>query len=104
MQKLTETLDYNKDKTKEITEKIEEGAVYIDELKQYLPMMNETITCILKEKKLSLSQDFLVRVLHDLIDGIEREDDVILLDTLRYGWMEILDYVGEELQGGCIDE
>lgn len=45
-----------------------------------------------------------MQVLHDLIDGIERQDDVILLDTLQYGWLEILNYVNDKLQGENIDE
>lgn len=104
MQKLLETLYYNKEKTETITEKIEAGEPYMDELKKYLPVMNETITCMLGSKNMSLNEKFLTQVLHDLIDGIEREDDVILLDTLRYGWNGILDYVGEELQGERINE
>ena len=67
-------------------------------------MMNEIVTCILYEAKISINEEFLVQVLHDLIDGIERQDDVILLDTLQYGWIEIFIYVNDKFQGENIDE
>ena len=34
----------NKEKVETIIQKIESGEIYIDELKQYLPMMNEIVT------------------------------------------------------------
>jgi hypothetical protein len=104
MHELLEKLCCNKEKVETIIQKIEFGEIYIDELKQYLPMMNEIVTCILYEAKISINEEFLVQVLHDLIDGIERQDDVILLDTLQYGWLEILNYVNDKLQGENIDE
>lgn len=104
MRKLVELLYCNKEKTDKIIQKLETGESYMDDLKQYLPIINETITCILQEAKISLNENFIVQVLHDLIDGIERRDDVILLDTLQYGWLQILSYVDEEIRGEGGDE
>ena len=96
MHELLEKLCCNKEKVETIIQKIESREIYIDELKQYLPMMNEIVTCILYEAKISINEEFLVQVL--------RQDDVILLDTLQYGWLEILNYVNDKLQGENIDE
>ena len=109
MQELKEKLDENIQKTEEICLLIEKGDTYIELLKKYLLTMNEMITCITEYSQASngtlrLNDSFVMQVLRDIIDGIERNDSVILLDTLRYGWLEILNYIMEELQGGNIYE
>lgn len=84
-----------------IANKIENGQTYMDELKAYLPKLNRVIIDILKnvnDKKIELNQNFVLQVLSDIIYGIEQEDSVFLEDVLRYGLIEIYDYVSAELQ------
>jgi len=88
-----------------IGDKIEAGDAYLDELRAYLPEMNQMITNIFgliqhPEIQLQMNQEFLLQVLNDIIYGIEQEDAVFLLDVLRYGLLEVYYYTGTELQGG----
>lgn len=83
--------------------KIEGGEPYERELKEYLPVLNQTIAKLFKiiqnpTNPIEISQDFVLQVLHDILYGIEKEDTVCLADVLRYGLIEIFDYVGSELQ------
>lgn len=84
-----------------IAYKIDNGQAYMEELKAYLPKLNQIITEILKkisDHMIDINQNFVLQVLNDIIYGIEQDDAVILEDVLRYGLIEIYEYVGIELQ------
>lgn len=81
---------------------IEEHRPYKDELQQYLPSLTQMIQTILQRVDiLELSQAFVLQVLTDIIYGIEHEDEVFLLDVIRYGLLEIYDYILFEWQGSA---
>lgn len=87
-----------------IGNKIENGEVYMEDMRGYLPSLNQMITTIFElvqnpQVPLSLNPEFVLQVLNDIIYGIENEDSVFLLDVLRYGLLEIYYYIGTELQG-----
>ena len=87
-----------------ISEKIENGEKYLEELKGYLPALNQVILKIFEgiadpQLALDVNQEFILQVLNDIIYGIEQEDTVFLLDVLRYGLLELFDYIVAELQG-----
>lgn len=93
----------------EITNKIEADEAYMENLKEYLPSLNQMIQAIFEFVQnpavpLELNQEFVLQVLNDILYGIENRDDVFLLDVLRYGLLEIYYYMGTELQGGKKDE
>lgn len=84
---------------------IEEEKEYYEELLKYLPSLNEMIQVILTYAQndqipLDINEQFVLQVLKDIVDGIERKDSVFLLDTLRYGLIEIYSYCLECLQDG----
>lgn len=84
-----------------IAYKIDNGQAYMEELKAYLPKLNQIVTEILKkisDHMIDINQNFVLQVLNDIIYGIEQDDAVILEDVLRYGLIEIYEYVGIELQ------
>lgn len=90
-----------------IGNKIENGEVYMEELRTYLPTLNQMIMDIFRMTQnpdiaLELDQTFLVQVLNDILYGIEHQDSVFLLDVLRYGLLEVYAYIGFELQGGGV--
>lgn len=100
---LIELQEMNK-KAEELAVKIEGGETYMEELKLYLPILNQTIMKLFEviqnpENLLELSPDFVLQVLNDIIYGIENEDAVCLIDVLRYGLIELFDYVTAELHG-----
>ena len=85
-----------------IAVKIERGDVYMDEVKAYLPTLNETMQVLFgymqqPEMNLDISPDFIMQVLSDIVYGIEHEDSVYLLDVLRYGLIELYHYIELEL-------
>lgn len=89
---------------KQLTTKIENEENYLDELRGYLPSLNQMITVIFEmivnpRIQLDVNQDFILQVLNDIVYGIEQEDAVFLLDVLRYGLLELYEYIGAELQG-----
>lgn len=91
-------------KAEELAAKIEGGENYMDALKFYLPILNQTVTKLfeimqLQDNPIEISQDFVLQVLNDIMYGIEKEDSVCLTDVLRYGLIELFDYVAAELQG-----
>lgn len=97
-------LQHQRNQAVAITEKIGQGEAYMGELKQYIPMLNQTITDLFDMIQsgavdLEINQKFVLQVLSDLLYGMEKEDPVYLEDVLRYGLMEIYDYIGTELQG-----
>lgn len=97
-------LELNIDTVKNISHKIENHEAYLEDIRGYLPSLNEMITSIftaIEESTLhlELSQEFTVQVLNDVLYGMEHEDEVFLLDVLRYGLLEIYLYIKSELQG-----
>lgn len=76
---------------------------YIGELTGYLPALNQTIRFILTssqnpENPFMINEQFVLQTLKDILYGIENRDAVFLLDTLRYGLLEIYNYGKDELQ------
>ena len=89
---------------KQLTTKIENEENYLDELRGYLPSLNQMITVIFEmivnpRIQLDVNQDFILQVLNDIVYGIEHEDAVILLDDLRYVLLELYKNICAELQG-----
>ena len=87
-----------------IGNKIENGEHYLDDLREYLPALNQMVLSIFTQMddpqiQLDLNKEFVLQVLNDIVYGIEQEDDVYLLDTLRYGLLEVYSYIDAELQG-----
>lgn len=87
----------------ELGDKIEHGEAYMEDMRNYLPSLNQMITTIFDlqqapEISVEINQEFVFQVLNDIIYGIENEDSVFLLDVLRYGLLEIYYYIGTELQ------
>lgn len=84
---------------------IEETKEYNEELMKYLPLLNQMIQMILTyaqdgQSTFDINEQFVLQVLKDIVDGIERKDSVFLLDVLRYGLIEIYCYCIECLQDG----
>ena len=86
----------------DLADKIEHEEAYMDGLKAYLPTLTQTIsklfTVMQSETAIDVSPDFVLQVLNDIIYGIENEDSVCLADVLRYGLVELFDYMTLELQ------
>ena len=90
----------------EIGNKIENGEEYMEEIRQYLPSLNELVTEIFRmaENGLEIDTKFVLQVLNDILYGIEHRDSVYLLDVLWYGLLEIYDYLADEFQNGVEHE
>ena len=86
----------------DLADKIEREEVYMDGLKAYLPSLTQTVSKLFAMMQngaaIDLSQDFVLQVLNDIVYGIEHEDAVCRADVLRYGLVELFDYVTSELQ------
>lgn len=98
-----EELQQQKNNLKEILLKIENEQAYVEELKAYLPLLNATVVTLFEMiqngiLQIDINLNFVLGVLNDVIYGIEQEDIVYLEDVLRYGLMEIYDYIEAELQ------
>ena len=96
MDKLIKELQQNRDCVEQIANEIELGDNYMPELKAYLPNLKQIITEIFdcaQKLKINIDLKFVAMVLQDIVDGVEREDQVFLLDTIRYGLKEIFDYM-----------
>lgn len=96
-------LQHQSEMLEALVTKIENGEAYMEELKAYLPVLNQTITTLFgmienPAIQIEINPDFILQVLNDIIYGIENEDPVYLADVLRYGLMEIYGYVETELQ------
>lgn len=86
-----------------IGDKIENRGNYMEDIREYLPYLNQIITQILQmtqkeEILLKIDPSFVIQVLNDILYGIENRDAVFLLDVLRYGLLEIYYYIEKELQ------
>lgn len=104
MEEFIETLQKHIEIVDQISNQIEFGENYIEQLKSYLPSLNEMMKTIFELKQnpqigLQIDWEFVMQVLTDIVYGIEHEDTVFLLDVLRYGLLEIYYYVGAEIQG-----
>lgn len=89
----------------EIGNKIENGEEYMEDVREYLPSLNQMVTSVFRvaqepESVLEINTEFVLQVLNDILYGIEHRDSVFLLDVLRYGLLEIYYYLAEELQSG----
>lgn len=87
----------------EIGNRIECGENYMEEVRSYLPSLNQIVTEIFQMKQEpgifpDLNPEFVIQVLNDILYGMEHEDAVFLLDVLRYGLMEIYNYIETELK------
>lgn len=87
----------------QIGNKIENGEAYMDDIRGFLPVLNQMTTEIFRiiqppNSALEIDPSFVTQVLNDILYGIENQDSVFLLDVLRYGLLEIYYYIGTELQ------
>lgn len=103
MKEFLDALAKHEEIVEQLAVMIEEHTSYQSELKQYLPSLTQLIQTILQigngsQFSLELNQEFVLQILSDIVYGIEHEDDVFLLDVLRYGLLELYDYIGTELQ------
>lgn len=97
-------LDWNKDKLMEVIGQLENKEEYMKPLKEYLPSLNQITKNIFElvndpNVLLELNTQFYMQVLNDIVNGMENQDTVILLDTLKYGLLEIYLYIENELRG-----
>ncbi len=102
-------LQQHLESAEKIGNKIENGEEYMEEIRQYLPSLNQLVTEIFRmaqdpENGLEIDTEFVLQVLNDILYGIEHRDSVYLLDVLRYGLLEIYDYLAEEIQNGVGNE
>lgn len=109
MNNFLDELQQQRDYAEVIAEKIEHGEAYMGELKEFLPLLNQTILTLFEMIQngsipIEINEKFVLEVLSDILYGIEKEDSVYLTDVLRYGLIEIFDYVGMELQSEDPDE
>lgn len=109
MNELLSLLQPHMETVEEIGNKIENGEEYMEDIKVYLPSLNQLMTDIFQmaqnpETGLEIDAGFVLQVLNDVLYGIEHGDSVFLLDVLRYGLLEIYGYIEEELQNGVRHE
>lgn len=100
---MTEKLQTHIVKLNVICSMIEDEKDYTEELKKYLPELNQMINYFLTcaqdlSNTFTINEQFVVQVLQDILYGMEHQDSVILLDALRYGLLEIYNYGRDELQ------
>lgn len=86
-----------------IGNKIENGEEYMEEIRHYLPSLNQLVTEIFQiaqdpQAELEIDVEFVLQVLNDILYGIEHRDSVFLLDVLRHGLLEIYGYMEEEFK------
>lgn len=103
MEEFLSLLELNVNTVQCICDKIESHEAYLEDIRAYLPSLNELIMSVftaIQESKIhiELSQEFMIRVLNDVLYGMEHADSVFLLDVLRYGLLEIYFYIASELQ------
>lgn len=87
----------------EIGNKIENGEEYMEDIRDYLPSLNQMLTSIFQiaqksDSVLEINVEFVLQVLNDILYGMEHRDSVFLLDVLRYGLLEIYYYIESEIQ------
>lgn len=96
-------LQQQRDRAEAIAAKAEHGEAYMGDLKGYIPSLNQTILALFGMMQnstipFSINQEFVLQVLSDIVYGMEQEDPVYLTDVLRYGLVEVFDYIDTELQ------
>lgn len=104
MQEFIERLQWHKTCVKSIIEKIEHEKEFEYELNRYLPdlshMVKEIFSYIENGRlNIEIDMNFLLNVLQDVVYGVEQKDTVFLLDVLKYGLLEIFDYILETIKG-----
>lgn len=97
------------DKVESICEMIERGDTYTEELVRYFGEINNILSAILtcaqdENNDFVINDQFILQVLKDILYGEEHKDSVFLLDTLRYGLLEIYKYTLEKYKMGEINE
>lgn len=81
---------------KNICSAIDSGENYYDKMVNYFPEMKQMISKILENNL--INEQFVLQVLNDIVYGMEKQDEVILRDTLRYGLQELYQYFYEICQ------
>lgn len=109
MENFLDGLQHQRNCIDSIAAKIEQGEAYMEELNSCLPLLNQTIITLFDMIQdtsipLEINPDYVLQVLNDILYGIEKEDSVYLVDVLRYGLIEVFDYIGTELQREAPDE
>lgn len=99
---LVDNLQENICALKKIIEKMETNQYNAGDLRQYLPMMNNIIVQILElsqnpDSSFMVNENYIYQVLKDVLYGMEHEDEVFLLDVLKYGLLVIFEYIDDEL-------
>ena len=98
-------LQMHVERVENICRLIENREEYNEELTSYVGTLNKMVNDILacsqnREIPFFINEEFVLQVLKDIIYGMENKDSVFLVDTLRYGLLEIYYYTIEELQNG----
>lgn len=109
MKEFITDLYQNIEKLQNIIDEIKNNQPYIEDLKQYLPSMNQIIQIIFSmaednKVQLQINNQFVIQVLKDTLYGIEHEDSVFLQDVLQYGVLEIYKYITDELENRIVYE
>lgn len=102
---MIEELQMHIERVENICQLIENREEYNEELTRYVGTLNKMVNDILACSQNAaipfiINEEFVLQVLKDIIYGMENKDSVFLLDTLRYGLLEIYDYTVDELQSG----
>ena len=102
---MIEQLQMHVERVENICRLIENREEYNEELRRYVGRLNTMVNDILvssqnQKNPFFINEEFVLQVLKDIIYGIENKDSVFLLDTLRYGLLEIYYYIIDELQSG----
>ena len=102
---MIEELQMHIERVENICRLIENREEYNEELTSYVgtlnTMVNDILACSQNQAiPFFINEEFVLQVLKDIIYGMENKDSVFLLDTLRYGLLEIYYYTIEELQNG----
>lgn len=105
MKNFLDELQNQREMAEELATKVECGEAYMEEMNVFLSTLNEMIAELFELMQdpvnpIELSRDFVLQVLNDIIYGVEKKDSVCLADVLRYGLIEIFDYVAAEMQRG----
>lgn len=90
---LAETID----KLETLEEKLENNIDYKDDLVSCINAVNDTIGMLFRlftddiAAQVGFKKEYIIQILKDWMDGIENNDRVLLLDTMRYGLIEEFD-------------
>lgn len=90
---LTETIE----KLETLEEKLENNIDYKDDLVNCINAVNDTVGMLFRlftddiAAQVGFKKEYIIQILKDWMDGIENNDRVLLLDTMRYGLIEEFD-------------